>query len=103
MKVSNLTSPRTGSKVANQFIMVDGRTTVFQSYDSIIVKRVWHYADDNADGFSGYKITLDKNYWDYSVTTGKYRNQFLGENKATTLKKIKSGEYQLADLNKESE
>ena len=43
--------------------------------------------------------TFDKDSWDYSVTTGKYRNQFLGENKAETLKKIKSGEYKLAKLN----
>ena len=42
---------------------------------------------------------LDKIYWDYSRTTGKYRNQFLGEDIETTRKKIKSGEYRLADLN----
>ena len=44
-------------------------------------------------------IMLDKNYWDYSRTTGKYRNQFLGEDIKTTRKKIKSGEYKLWDLN----
>ena len=45
------------------------------------------------------KITkkwLDK--WDYSVTTSKYRNIFLNENKKETEKKIKSGEYVLTDL-----
>ena len=46
-------------------------------------------------------ITLDETYWDYSKTTGKYRNQFLGETKAETEKKIKSGEYQLVDLNED--
>ena len=45
------------------------------------------------------KVYLDTHYWDYSVTTGKYRNQFLDENKAETQKKIDSGEYVLTDLN----
>lgn len=65
---------------------------MFQSYRSIIVERiVW---SDRVD------ITLDESKWDYSVTTSKYRNKFLGEDKKETLKKIKSGEYKLADLNK---
>jgi len=42
---------------------------------------------------------LDRNSWDCSATTGRYRNLFLHENKATTQKKINSGEYELADLN----
>ena len=29
--------------------------------------------------------------WDYSMTTGKYRNQFLGEDKKETQRKIKEG------------
>ena len=44
-------------------------------------------------------VILDAAKWDYSKTTGKYRNQFLGEKKAETQKKINSGEYKLADLN----
>lgn len=63
-------------------------TVFFQSYDSIIVKQ----------DFKG-QIWLDENYWDYSRTTGKYRNLFLGENKKETLKKIKDGTYKLANLN----
>ena len=47
------------------------------------------------------QIYLDKVYWDYSVTTGKYRNQFLDEGIAETRKKIKEGVYILTDLNKE--
>ena len=99
MKVQNMTSSR-GNSVPNQFIIEDeGRGALgnfikrqaFQSYQSVIaVRTVW---DDRTD------IKLDKNKWDYSNTTGKYRNQFLGENKAETLKKIKSGEYTLTDLN----
>lgn len=41
---------------------------------------------------------LNINAWDYSRTTGKYRNIFLGETKRETEKKIKSGAYILKDL-----
>lgn len=91
MKVSNLTSPRSGCEVANQFIIIDNNVTYFQSYRSIIAKR------EMVDG--KFQITLDSFYWNYSVTTSKYRNQFLGESTAETQAKINSGEYKLADLN----
>jgi len=84
-----MTSPRSGNPVANQFIIHDDNgNTFFQSYDSVIVKI-------NANGI----VTLDEDTWDYSVTTTKYRNEFLRENTAETRKKIKSGEYLLANLN----
>ena len=89
MKVENMTSPN-GNKVANQFIISDNGDEYFQSYRSIIAKR------------SKGKIYLDDYYWDYSTTTGKYRNEFLGERIADTRKKINSGEYILTDLNSES-
>jgi hypothetical protein len=73
----------------NQFIIDgDNGETYFQSYDSMIACR-------NSNG----SIMLDKKYWDYSKTTGKYRNIFLCETKKETEKKIKRGEYQLVDLN----
>ena len=78
-----------GNSVANQFIVRDGDYEYFQSYDSIIVK---------SNVFKD-EIYLDRNTWDYSATTGKYRNQFLGEGIAETRKKIESGEYILTDLN----
>ncbi len=99
MKVRNMTNGK-GRAIPNQFIITDegrgalGNFTerrVFQSYDSVIVIiTVW---PDKT------RIELDKTYWDYSVTTGKYRNQFLGETKRETEKKIRSGEYILTDLN----
>ena len=94
---------RTGRDVPNQFIIHDcsikyksrtGKTitsphgNMFQSYNSNIVFR----------SFSG-DVFLDEHYWDYSTTTGKYHNQFLGENKVETQKKIDSGEYTLCNLN----
>lgn len=99
MKVQNMKSVN-GKEVPNQFIISEeGRGAngnfikkeVFQSYASVIVERiVW---SDRID------ITLDKDFWDYSTTTGKYRNQFLGEDKSETEKKIKSGVYRLGKLN----
>ena len=83
-----MTSSR-GNKVSNQFKITDVGKNIryFQSYSTIIAKI-----------YKG-QVTLDRDSWDYSTTTGKYRNIFLGEKKAETEKKIKSGEYKLADLN----
>ena len=89
MRVYNITNSN-GNKVANQFIIDDKSKETFQSYNSIIATR-----NKKTD-----KITLDSYYWDYSVTTGKYRNQFLGEGIAETRKKIKEGIYKLRNLNK---
>jgi hypothetical protein len=74
-------------KVKNQFIIQTDKGLIFQSYQSVIAAKI-----------SG-KRYIDSNKWDYSVTTGKYRNQFLGETKKETEAKIKSGEYILTDLN----
>ena len=87
MKVRNMEG-RTGRLVANQFIIIHNGETFFQSYNSVIVKC-------GADGIT----YLDECYWDYSATTGKYRNQFLCEGIAETRKKIDSGQYKLANLN----
>ena len=97
MKVSNMTSATGHNKVANQFIIegcvFNGQVgTMFQSYDSNIA-----FKPANGDS-----ITLDRDKWDYSATTGRYRNDFLREGIADTRKKIKSGEYILADLNAEN-
>jgi len=87
MRVENMTSAR-GNKVANQFLVTDDKgDEYFQSYRSMIAKK------------SQGKIYLDEYYWDYSTTTGKYRNDFLGEGIADTRKKIETGEYILMDLN----
>ncbi len=93
MKVKNIES-NNGNKVANQFIITDENNghTYFQSYNSIIVKK---YV-----GKTQQHTFLDQKYWNYSNTTGKYRNIFLGETIKDTKAKIKSGEYILTDLNK---
>ncbi len=73
---------------ANQFILIEQDKVTFQSYQSIIAVK-------DASG----KVTLDSKFWDYSKTTGKYRNLFLNETKQETLAKIKAGTYTLASLN----
>ena len=87
MQVQNMRSAR-GNTVPNQFIINHNGEEYFQSYRSIIAKR------------SGGRIYLDEYFWDYSVTTGRYRNDFLGEGIKETREKIESGEYLLMDLNK---
>lgn len=90
VQVSNMQSSR-GNDVPNQFIIHTEQGTYFQSYQSVI-------AFIPNDG----KTVLDESKWDYSATTGRYRNQFLGEGIAATRAKIESGEYRLADLNKDN-
>ena len=95
MKVSNMQSSH-GNPVPNQFIIRHGcGLEVFQSYDSVIVK-----IEYLGQFFEKKVVSLDSDTWDYSVTTGKYRNQFLGETKRETQAKINSGEYILTNLNR---
>ena len=65
--VRNLTSPRTGNAVANQFVITTNNGTFFQSYRSMVAKV------DNKG-----QVYLSA-YWDYSRTTMKYLYQFLRE------------------------
>ena len=91
MKAYNMTS-NNGNKVPNQFIIEHGKDEYFQSYRSVIVHKKWTP--------KGYEITLDEQDWNYSRTTSKYRNDYLGETTKETEKKIKEGVYKLANLNR---
>ena len=86
VKVRNMKS-NSGRSVANQFEIETDDATYFQSYNSVIAKRMIGV------------VYLDEYYWDYSTTTGRYRNMFLGETKKETQAKIDSGEYILTNLN----
>lgn len=88
IKVSQMTSPRTGNPVSNQFEIYTDKGVYFQSYRSIIAFK----------SYNG-KTQLDEYYWDFSNTTAKYRRQFLGEGVDETRQKIKEGEYKLVNLN----
>ena len=88
IKIRNMQSKR-GNTISNQFIITIGNKEIFQSYNSVIAIK----------DYNKNKIYLDKTYWDYSVTTGKYRNIFLEEDKKTTEEKIKNKTYILKNLN----
>jgi len=92
MQVRQMTG-RTGAPVANQFIITDGEFEYFQSYKTVIAKR----------HISAGVVTLDAKRWDFSVTTSKYRNQFLGMDTAQIKRDIKAGRIALADLNSEGQ
>ena len=100
MNVTNMLSNK-GYKVANQFIVKDDTGIYFQSYNSVIA----FIPKPKTGGVGCFEyeahnpIQLDRNTWDYSVTTSKYRNQFLGCNTAEVKRRIASGEYILTDLN----
>ena len=87
-------------QLANNQFIINGKdennneVEWLQSYDSIIVRRC-----ENEEVFSK-NIYLDQKYWNYSKTTSKYRNKFLGETTKETQAKIDSGDYILTDLNR---
>ena len=90
-KVENFRSTRSGREVANQFLITIGDKEIFQSYDSIIATKEYK---------NGKKVVvLDSYYWDYSRTTSKYRNEFLGETTKETQSKIDAKIYKLKNLN----
>lgn len=89
VQVRNLVS-YAGNFVPNQFEITVGHKIYFQSYGTVIAM----YNQRN------HRMYLDKDAWDYSTTTGKYRNIWLGEKRAETERKIKNGTYKLRNLNK---
>lgn len=62
--VTNMASPRSGSPVANQFIIETEEGETFQSYKTPIARK------------AGYQYTVSAD-WCYSVTTSKYFAQWL--------------------------
>lgn len=91
MNVSNMIG-KSGREVPNQFVICDGDTTYFQSYRTIIVKKCYE------NGM--LVIYLDKNAYNYSRTTAKYRNMFLNCTTKELEEGIVSGKYRLANLNR---
>lgn len=83
MKVKNMKNTN-GNKVANQFVIMDEEhnTITFQSYDSEIIRIDYH----------NNTITIFPNY-DYSVTTGKYRNKFMRDYGFKNMDNKKGFEY----------
>lgn len=67
MRVSNMKSAN-GNKVANQFVIENGNTLTFQSYDSEILNV----------NVPNRTLVIHPD-WNYSRTTAKYRNMFLAD------------------------
>ena len=88
IQVENMMSDK-DNYVPNQFKIWTDKGFYFQSYNSTI------YFECKRTG----KKYLDKYDWDYSRTTGKYRNMILGEGIQETRKGIKEGRYILKNLN----
>jgi hypothetical protein len=87
-KVTNMTNEK-GRAVANQFIIFEGNTKTFQSYETLIC------STDHDDDI--LNLVLHGDNWDYSNTTRKYFKRFINEetrfhyeNKAQWLKEIEN-------------
>ncbi len=93
INVKNMTSTRSYGAIPNQFEITTAEGVYFQSYQTIIAFRPYDHVKYKAE------ILLDEKAWDYSRTTGKYRNAFLREDKKATEAKIKNGQYKLVNLN----
>tara|TARA_A100001011_G_C14133285_1_gene766381 strand:+ start:486 stop:932 length:447 start_codon:yes stop_codon:yes gene_type:complete len=114
---NNFFSDKTEYKRVQQFYI----TSIFQSYKSMIAIKgyemrpfnpdidkdlnlndIYCLRDDYDEWVVHYNkplVILDNLRWDYSTTTGKYRNIFLNEKKDLTQKRINSNLYLLANLN----
>lgn len=90
MHVRNMESDK-GNACANQFeIEDDYGNKYFQSYQTIIIKIT-----------KKGKYYLDKDYWDFSATTARWRNKYLHKTTAQIEEKISLGVYKLRRLNPE--
>ena len=94
--VEQMTS-RSGNVVPNQTILSDMTGKTFVSYGS---KIVYQSKDRASDGLP-LEIIVDENYWDYSRTTGKYRNEFMNMGVQDVRDHIKEGRIQVGTLNRE--
>lgn len=80
---------KSGREVPNQFEIFTPEGKYFQSYSTVIA----------FIPASGGKIVLDRDKWNYSRTTSRYRSLFLRESTKETERKIQDGTYKLQDLN----
>lgn len=86
LKVKSLTNSN-GNKVANQFVVTTAEGTFFQSYGTIIA------------GYTNDGLVFDADYWNYSRTTSRHRNNFTGFDTPETKKRIKEGKIKFQQLN----
>lgn len=65
----------------------DNNNRVLQSYNVIIARETNH------------GVILDSKYYNYSVTTSRHRNEFLGVNTKQFNNQIARGLYEFSNLN----
>ncbi|MFA5378877.1 MAG: hypothetical protein WC455_24200 [Dehalococcoidia bacterium] len=88
VKIENMLSDKTGREVPNQFKIFTDEGVYFQSYSSVIAFKPLNGP-----------LQLDRDKWDYSRTTAKYRNAFTRLTTKETEKQIEAGQILLVDLN----
>lgn len=82
-----------GNPTGNQVILSEPDGDMFVSYGT---KICWK----SKSMYNGYpKIILDEYYWDYSRTTSKYRNEFLGMSTPQLKELINQGIVKFTELN----
>lgn len=79
-KVQNLSSPRSGRDVPNQYDLEMDNGIAFQSYGSLIAVRM-----------NGYLYLTDKH--DYSNTTSKYATEWTGYTTKERREGLKDGRF----------
>lgn len=86
MIINNMVSDK-GNKIPNQYVIKLNNCNAFQSYETVIAIR-------NYDSFhKRWEVFLNKEYYNYSKTTSKYRNKYLGLKTKQIEQKIKSKEF----------
>ena len=93
--VENMTS-RNGKPIPNQVILSESLGDTFVSYGTKIVYQSTRISKDGLPK----DIIVDETNWDYSRTTGKYRNEFMGMGVQDVRDHIKDGRIKVGDLNK---
>lgn len=79
-KVQNLSSPRSGRDVPNQYDLIHENGIAFQSYGSLIAVKM-----------NGYLYLTS--YHDYSNTTSKYATEWTGFSTKERREGLKSGKF----------
>ena len=86
MIINNMKSNKERT-VPNQYVIRLNNCSVFQSYATVIA--IHDYDLD--------EVYLNKEYYNYSKTTSRYRNKYLGLNTKQIEQKIKSKEFVLVN------
>ena len=93
MIINNMKSNR-GRTIPNQYVIKLDNCDVFQSYETVIAIRDYDYVNGK------YEVYLNKQYYNYSRTTSRYRNKYLGLTTKEIEQKIKAKEFVLITHNK---